>query len=270
MDGVDRASAIPFYFQLKQLVAEQIASGELPPGARLPGEHELCRRYGVSRTVVRQALSELVHEGQLERQRGRGTFVAQRKVSEGLIKRLSGLHEDVTLRGQYLDSRVLDFRARPADRRVREALDVEPGEPIWELRRLRLVDGEPWVDVTTHLPVARVPGLDRHDLSGGASLYDVLRRDYGLEIETAVRRVEARVADDAEARMLGMHPGSALIVLTSTGFTGDGTALEHFVALHRGDQSAFEVVLTASGREPAASGVVRITPDEAQSAAAGA
>lgn len=77
MSDIDRSTPIPIYYQLKELIKGQIRNGELSPGDQLPTEEELCRQYNISRTPVRQALSELTHEGLLTRTPGRGTFVAR-------------------------------------------------------------------------------------------------------------------------------------------------------------------------------------------------
>ena len=61
--AIDRMSPLPFYYQLKQILLTELRDRELSPGARLPGDHELCETYDVSRTVVRQALTELETEG---------------------------------------------------------------------------------------------------------------------------------------------------------------------------------------------------------------
>jgi multiple sugar transport system substrate-binding protein len=73
--AIDPAQPIPIYFQLKTLLLEEILSGRYGPGERLPTEHELCARYGISRTPVNRALSELMAEGVILRHRRRGTFV---------------------------------------------------------------------------------------------------------------------------------------------------------------------------------------------------
>jgi len=75
--SIDRNSPIPIYHQLKTLICENIASGVWRPGDSIPTEHELCRLYGISRSPVRQALSELAREGILDRHPGRGTFVRE-------------------------------------------------------------------------------------------------------------------------------------------------------------------------------------------------
>lgn len=76
MSAIDRDVPIPAYYQLRQLIKEQIRQGILQPGDRIPTEAELCERYNLSRTPVRQALQQLVFEGLLVRTPGRGTFVA--------------------------------------------------------------------------------------------------------------------------------------------------------------------------------------------------
>ena len=105
---VERGSAVPFYAQLKALLVADLESGRLQPGDRLPGEHDLCRRFGVSRTVVRQALGELEAEGRLRRRKGRGTFAKEsralaEKVRDGKISppELSGATFSITNLGMY-------------------------------------------------------------------------------------------------------------------------------------------------------------------------
>ena len=79
---LDRSGPVPLYYQLKQWVSAHILSGDLVPGAQLPEDFELCQRLGVSRGVVRQAMTELCDEGLIDRQRGRGTFVSTQKTAE--------------------------------------------------------------------------------------------------------------------------------------------------------------------------------------------
>ncbi len=240
---LDHSSPVPLYYQAKQWFSSRILSGQIAPGTRLPGELELCQRMGVSRGVVRQALAELCYEGLVERQPGRGSFVSRPKTAEGLISGLGGLADDAASRGQVVRSKVLALHERPCTEAVASKLGIAPGEPVVELERLRTLDGEPHVLVMTYLPAAMVPGLAGRDFSGTASLYRALREDYGLPIVSSLRRVEAATAGGREARLLAVDPGSPLLVLRSTSYTTGRRALEHFVAFHRGDHSAFEVEL---------------------------
>lgn len=243
--GLDRAGPIPLYYQIKQWLTNRVLSGELVPGTQLPDEFEIGEQLGVSRGVVRQALTELCYEGLLYRQRGRGTFVSTPKTAEGLISGLRGLADDATLRGQQVESRVLVLREMPASESVANSLNIAPEEPVVELERVRHLNGEAHVLVTTYLPVSLVPGLVGRDLSGAASLYKLLREEYHITISAGVRRVEASVAGAREASLLQIKRGAPLLVLRSIGYTTGRRPIDYFIAFHRGDRSAFEVELSS-------------------------
>jgi GntR family transcriptional regulator len=242
--AINRTSPLPFYYQLKQILLTDLRERELAPGHRLPGDHELCRTYDVSRTVVRQALSELETEGIIERVKGRGTFVAQHKTAEHLVQSLTGLFEDVAARGSHLRSEVRRLEVVPADQPIAGELDLQPGAPVVVLERLRFVDDEPWVLVTTYLPYDVAPGLVEEDLTD-QSLYTLLETKYRVELTHGRRGVEAAVANGVLARALAISPGDPVLVLRSTSHAG-GRPVEMFVAYHRGDRSRFEVTLSRS------------------------
>ena len=97
---IDRSSHVPYYLQLKGALVEGIESGDWKSGDLIPSEAELGQTFGVSRTVVRQALNELSFEGLVVRQKGKGTFVAQPKIaSRGLVQSLEGFYGDMAERG---------------------------------------------------------------------------------------------------------------------------------------------------------------------------
>jgi GntR family transcriptional regulator len=240
--AIDRASPLPFYHQLKQILLDEIERRGLSPGDRLPGDHELCQRYDISRTVARQALAELDAEGVVERVKGRGTFVAQRKTAEGLVQSLTGLYEDVAARGGRLHSEVRRLEAVPADKHIASELQLEPGQRVITIERLRFVDGEPWVLAITHLPEDAAPGILEDDLSD-QSLYALLENKYGVRLVRGRRSVEATSAGAALSRSLGIRRGAPVLTLRSVSYGEDGRPVESFVAFHRGDRSRFEVEL---------------------------
>ena len=237
---VHRGSPVPYYVQLKELLVAELESGRLRSGDRLPGEHELCERFGVSRTVVRQALGELEAEGRLRRQRGRGTFVASPKVAEAMVESFSGLAEDVAARGGTLRNEVWRLEATQAPHAVAVELEIDEGEAVIVLERLRIVDGRPWSVVTTFVPYARCPGLLDEDFEH-ASLYALLEGKYGVVIAHGRRSIEAIAAEAGVAAALGVQTGDPLLLLRSTAYDEDGVPVEHFVARHRADATSFEV-----------------------------
>jgi GntR family transcriptional regulator len=246
---LDRSSALPLYYQLKQALSESIHD-HFQPGDRVPGELELCAFYDVSRSVVRQALYELEAEGTVERRRGQGTFVAERKTSEGLFQSLAGLYDEVTARGQQLYSRVLESCEVPAAPVIARELDVSAGQVVCFIERLRFVNEEPWALDRAYLPASLVPGLLKEDLSR-QSLYGLLQQRYGIVLHKARRSVEAVAANDSVAKALRVSPGDPVLLLRSTAWDAEGRPVEHFSTYFRGDRSSFDVIL--EGRSTAQS-----------------
>lgn len=240
--SIYRESPVPYYYQLERILIEEIEAGRFEPGDRLPGEHDLCETFDVSRTVVRQALSGLENEGWVTRRKGRGTFVAPRKVSESLFQSLTGLFEDVTFRGGTLRSEVRKLEGVPAPASVAAELDLEEGTQIIVLDRLRFVDGVPWVVATSYLPYDLCPRLLDEDMEE-QSLYAVLEEGCGVRISHGSRSVEAVAASAEDAGALGLGERDPILLLRSTSYGENGRPVEHFVARHRGDLSRFEVNL---------------------------
>ena len=238
--AIDRRSDIPFYSQLKRLLREDIAARGLEPGDRLPGDHELCERYQVSRTVVRQALLELEHEGVVRREKGRGTFVGDLRTSHGFGGALVGTFEDIQSNAGEQHSRTLYRGTVAATPQVAHDLAVPEGADVVEIQRIREVDGVPWAFTRTFLPLDVGRPLLEIELED-VSLYGVLERRFGIRFERAHRSVEADVANDAVASALGCAPGAAVLVMRSISFDEAGRPIERFTGYHRGDRSRLNI-----------------------------
>ncbi|OGO18353.1 MAG: GntR family transcriptional regulator [Chloroflexi bacterium RBG_16_48_8] len=239
---IDRSSPIPYYVQIIQAIREQIENGNWQPGYQLPGEPELCQRFDVSRTVVRQALGELTYEGLVTRSRGRGTFVAEPKIGESLVQKLTGFYHDMVDRGYEPETEVLEQVITNASSKVANYLKLREGTPVLKLTRKRSVKGEAIVLVTTYLPHNLCKGLENEDFRK-QSLYEVLETKYGIFIVSGRRTVEAVSANEYEARMLGIDKGAPLILLHSISYLENGMPIEYYHAVHRGDRTRFEVEL---------------------------
>jgi GntR family transcriptional regulator len=255
--AIDKASPVPYYQQLKEILRADIARRELRPGARLPGDHELCEQYGVSRPVVRQALSELQYEGVLDRVKGRGTFVAPQLTSQSLVQSLTGLHADVSAMGRTLLSDVRALKVTAADPEVAARLEIPVGTAVVLIERLRFVDGEPWVYTVSHVPAALAPDLVDQDLRE-QSLYALLERRYGLRLLRSRRAVEAHAPSARLARDLGLPRHGPVLKLTNVSYDADNRPVETFVAYHRGDRSRFEVELESAPAGRAVPPLVRV------------
>jgi GntR family transcriptional regulator len=247
---INKNSPIPYYVQLKDLLKQRIERGVLRVGDQIPPEEELCNTFIVSRTVVRQALQVMTYEGLIVRIRGKGTFVAEPKISEGLVQKLTGFYQDMVEHGYIPITKVLNQKVIPASQKVASKLQIQPSTSVFEIVRLRFIQEEPIVLVTSYIPYALCPDLLNADLSN-QSLYSYLEREYGIMIVRGRRTIEVEPANTYEARLLKVRKGVPLFVLESICFSSNGTPIEYFHAYHRGDRSRFEVELVRSlGRIP--------------------
>lgn len=246
---IDRTTYIPFYVQVQDALKDYIEGGEVSAGDQLPSEPELCRSFNVSRTVIRQALQGLENEGLVVRHKGRGTFVAEPKIGESLFQELTGFFQDMSQKGHAPVSRVLKQAIIPANAKVAAFLQIALETPVIRIDRVRYVNNEPIVLVTTYLPQKLCPRLVETDLTN-RSLYAYLEEEYDLEIARGRRVLEAIVASEHEAQLLEISEGAPLISLESVSYLEDGTPLEYYHALHRGDRSMFEVELIRSPEKP--------------------
>jgi len=240
--SINLNSHIPYYIQLMELLKDQILNKKWQPGEQIPGEQDLCDTYGISRTVVRQALRELELEGLINRRKGKGTFVTEPKISEGLIQNLTGFHQDMVARGLKPVTQVLHQNVVRAPEKVARFLEIEPGTEVVDIQRLRFIDDEPIQLVTTYIPYKVYPPLASVDLSN-RSLYEYLEKEGGIFLARGRRYIEAVLANEAEALLLGIERGAPLLMLDSVSYVESGLPIEYYHALHRGDRSRFEVEL---------------------------
>jgi GntR family transcriptional regulator len=232
-------SAIPLYYQLKMWLVDQIDSGELIPGDQIPTEQELCEQFDLSRGTVRRALGELISEQRLYLVRGRGTFVAELPRPPWVLATAVSIAEALEKQGVPFETHVLAQRLQEADPLVATKLRIEPGEPVVFLERLRVVNGEPLVIFTSHLPEKLVPGLVNIDLTN-RSLYRALEEGHGVRISFMDRVLCSRLADKREAEMLGVFTPAAVHVFENLGYDAKGQPIDFGYDVYRGDKSSFE------------------------------
>jgi len=241
-ESINFDSHIPYYIQLMDILREKVQQAEWVPGDQIPGEQDLCEQYQVSRTVVRQALRELEFEGVISRQKGKGTFISLPKISEGLVQKLTGFYQDMVERGLKPGSQVLHQNVISSNDKIANFLNIKSGEKVIDIQRLRFINDEPIQLVTTYIPFDVCPSLASVDLSN-RSLYEYLEKECGIYLAKGHRYIEAVLANDYEAALLGIERGDPLLLLDSVSFSENGQPIEYYHALHRGDRSRFEVEL---------------------------
>lgn len=221
---LSRTSAVPLYQQLKEHLLHTINDGTLAAHTQLPSERALVRELAVSRITVRQALSELVHQGYLYTTPGKGVFVADRRTTypfNGLLSFTASAHA----RGLVPSSRTLHAHMLPATQALAHQLSVMPGAEIVSLQRVRLINEVPVMVQQCWLPHARCPGLLTMDLEQ-RSLYAVLQNEYGLILARSDMVIGARLADGQEQAWLKAADHQIVLTVDQHTFTQDQRPLE--------------------------------------------
>ncbi|GAB3486407.1 GntR family transcriptional regulator [Nocardiopsis coralliicola] len=229
---IDPSRPAPKYAQLRDVLVDWIAEAGLGVDDPIPSERELGRQYGLSRMTVRQTIDAMVAEGKLYRVPGKGTFVSRPKIEMPL--ELASFTEDMRARGFTPGARDLSRRTAPAGPHIARTLDVAPGTPVHHIERLRTADGEPMAVERTALPLSLLPGLEDAPLTG-RSLYRVLEEEYGVLLDSGEQTIEAGLCDHADAKLLGLAPGSPVLSMQRRSFS-NGTCIESAVSRYRADR----------------------------------
>jgi GntR family transcriptional regulator len=232
--GLNRASKLPLYHQLYEIFRGNILSGKWRPGDMIPPESELIEHYQVSRTTVRQVLDILANEDLIYRRRGRGTFVAQPTVEQGLV-RIVNFTEDMRMRRCEPCSKVLFSGLVPALQDIAEKLDIEPGEDLALLKRLRLADGEPMGIEESHLVHRYCPDILQGDYVSN-SLREALARKYDIRWTHARQSIRAILAPPELADTMGIKSKSPLLFIERVSYSQQGVPIEFLRIYYRADR----------------------------------
>lgn len=260
---LDSDSSDPLHLQLRGHLQAQILNHSLPPGTSLPSEAQLQVRYGVSRSVVRQALGALADEGLIERGRGRGSTVAPRREHHRLVHRTSGLSAQLGSTGASVGTEVLSLSVQDAD-----ASTAVLGTPqVLSLERLRTADGVPIAVIHTWLPAPAFADLTAESLQD-ASLHAVLGEKFGVQITSGKRQIRAVPGDRDLLRLLRLDTSSPVLLLEGTSFDQDGRPVEVFSTWHHPDHVVFDIDIQREPAVPASTGSLASTAADAPDAVA--
>lgn len=225
----------PLHRRIGSELRAQILGRTLAPGAQVPTEAELQERYGVSRSVVRQALASLEQEGLVERRRGRGTTVRERGELHRLVQRVPGLSTQVEGEGVHVTTRVLELGLEPAS----EATGELASDRVLRLRRLRSAGDEPLALIETWLP-EELGDLTAQELTD-TSLHATIQRRFGTHVVAGRRQVRAVGADADTAELLRVTAGTPVLLLEGTSTDEAARPVEVFRTWHRADRVVFDI-----------------------------
>jgi GntR family transcriptional regulator len=240
---------VPLYGQTAARLIDDLIAGGARPGDRLPSERVLSAHYRVSRVTLRAALAELADRGVVRAAPARGWFVADLTTGGGGATKppghtVHGFADYALQHGLAIRSVVLDQRVRSCTITEAEKLRIAPGSDLFEMRRLRYLNGLVVVVEHNRLPLALCPALATTDFTS-ASLYATLRAAKPAQLpRDAQYSVEARQPTAEERELLEVNEMTPMLEATQLAFNQDGNPLEFTVATYRGDRYRFQGSIT--------------------------
>lgn len=233
---LDKQSPIPIYIQIEEQLKQQIQQGDFAVGTAIPSERELTESFGVSRMTVRQSITNLVNDGLLYREKGRGTFVASPKVEQPL-NGLTSFTEDMESRGMVPSSKLIGFEILEPESDVAEDLQLTHGDQVYFVERIRFADDKPMAIERTYLPVKRFPYLTEDSFQG--SLYAIIENNQQLKISRATQRMEAGLVKKEDADLLQIKSPAAILMIERISYLDGELPFEVVRSTYRADRYKF-------------------------------
>ncbi|PXW88279.1 GntR family transcriptional regulator [Streptohalobacillus salinus] len=224
---------------IKEELIERIKTNVYKIGEQFPTEHDICEEFNVSRTTVRIALSQLVQEGYLIRQRGKGSFVAEPKVNQTLSHTEDRFNQQLKAQGKQGKIILKKLEVVPARGSKQERFNLTENDPIQKIKRIRLANEEVTQYEIAYVPWRVAPGLKKEQLE--ASLYSTLKDTYDISIHKTTETLEITLADKDVSNYLQCEIGQPCFYIETVAEDDTGRVIEFSRSYFRGDKTSFKV-----------------------------
>jgi GntR family transcriptional regulator len=203
---------------------------------------EFCSIFDVSRPTVRQAISELVSDGALRKEKGKGTFVANKKFNYGSMQDIVTYYDKLIKRGYNPQTEILSKKVIKATKKLSDKLKLKLHEEVIKIKRLRKIEGEPIVIITNHIPYKLCSELMEFDLED-KSLYRVIAEKCGYQIQRSEVIFYPGLADKIDAQLLHQQKGDPMQVINTVSIAQDGVIFDYFESKFRGNYGKIYTVV---------------------------
>ena len=231
---LNRNNPKTLYQQLLEVVEGKINSGEWKPNEKIPSENQLSSQYGLSRMTVRAVLQDLVKEEKLYRVQGKGTFVVEQKIEAQSLYYV-GVREQLEQMGYEVTTKTIECKMVKSDRNVARHLNLEEGEPVFMVKRLRSIKDGPISIHISYIPQRYSQGLTP-ELVEKEQLCVLMNQNFGLQRKRVSETLESVAADKEEASLLQVEKGHPLLLLKDELFSEEGNPYEYTKVVFRGDK----------------------------------
>ncbi|NEQ44028.1 MAG: phosphonate metabolism transcriptional regulator PhnF [Leptolyngbya sp. SIOISBB] len=225
---------LPLYQQIADELRQNIQDAVFKVGDRLPTEATLSDRFGVNRHTLRRAMEVLRHEGIVDVERGRGTFVVAAPITVSIGKRVR-FNESLKAQSVAPQWQILQATELPADARIAQSLEMAAGALVVLFERVSLADDVPLSLASSYFPSALFPDLVEH-CQAYRSISAMLQAEYRCDHIRRSTRLSARLPQTKDARILRMPATKPILLSESVNVNQSGQVIEYGVTRFRGDR----------------------------------
>jgi len=212
---------------------QKIEEGEYQPGSRLPTEADLGKQFGVNRHTAREALKQLKNDGVVFSVKGKGNFVTESKIRYRVSKKVR-FTSSILEAGLTPGTEIIGTGREAANDELAGKLGLVAGEPVLTLEMLRFASDIPFMIATSCLPAARFVSLGER-MNTSASLYELLREQFGIEPSRAESVFETVMPDERDMQLLQITSTVPLLLVKSIARDQFGRIVEYCETRMRGD-----------------------------------
>jgi len=236
----------PVYLWFEKYIKKLIADDYFQPGEKILSEREFSQLTGISRLTIRRAIEALIKQEILERRSSSGTFVVKkpffgRAFGPGAPAEV-GFSQKIREMGRLPGSKLLKFSVHEGDEKICEKLNLNPGDPVLEIQRLRTISDIPVCIETNYIPAQKVPDLYYEELlQSNASLYELLEKKYGIRMgSTGYEILQISYATQSEAKALHIQTMDPVLLFRCIILDQSGCPFEYLVSVNHPDYIVFE------------------------------
>lgn len=240
--SLNKLSPIPLYAQLRDGFLKAIDTGLLKDNDKLPTENEICMFFNVSKTVVRQAYSELLSMNKIERHKSKGTFIKQTYKERNFTQELSDFANEMIRQGFQPSTKLLYIEKIIWDEKVYPILNMHKGSECLHFRRLRLGSNTPIYVEETYVSLDQFPGIDQYNFAV-ESLFKIFDNFYNTKILKAYTTYKAVLVSEADSRILDLPKRSAVHKVITQSYNQNNNIVEYSIAYFPGTRNRFSLVV---------------------------
>lgn len=240
MMKIDKNSRIPVYYQLVDIILEEISKGIYKENDQLITEREYCEKYNVSRSTIRQAIGLLERDGLVYKVQGKGTFIAPNKIDQPL-EQFYSFGDIISKSGLKPSSKIMLFECINPTTIIKTVMKLAENEKVYKLIRIRLANNEPILYEITYLPADRFPNLEEDNISENG-LYNTLKSDYKTTLDYATETFSATALSATAARALYEEKGSCSIKFERLTYENN-KIIEFTTSIAKGNKFKFTTTL---------------------------